>query len=216
MSATRDEILRELGLAPTWRLREPAPGLPAADAVPATAPTLQASEPVTVRGLPKVPSLDARALQIATLDWPQLRESVAGCVACPLHKGRNKTVFGVGDEAADWLFVGEGPGAEEDAQGRALCRPGRQAARQHARRDKIEARAQRLHRQRGQMPAARQPQSGARRSGAVRALPASPDRADQAEADRRARQGGGGEPAEARRQPSPVCAAKCTDIRAFR
>ena len=117
MSATRDEILRELGLAPTWRLREPAPELPVVDAAPAIAPALQASEPVTVRGLPKVPPLDARALQIATLDWLQLRESVAGCVACPLHKGRNKTVFGVGDVAADWLFVGEGPGAEEDAKG---------------------------------------------------------------------------------------------------
>ena len=117
MSATRDEILRELGLAPTWRLREPAPELPVVDAAPAIASALQASEPVTVRGLPKVPPLDARALQIASLDWPQLRESVAGCVACPLHKGRNKTVFGVGDEAADWLFVGEGPGAEEDAKG---------------------------------------------------------------------------------------------------
>jgi DNA polymerase len=34
-----------------------------------------------------------------------------------LHAGRNKTVFGVGDENADWLFVGEGPGADEDAQG---------------------------------------------------------------------------------------------------
>jgi len=88
-----------------------------ADAAPATAAALQASEPVIVRGLPKVPPLDARALQIASLEWPQLRESVAGCVACPLHKGRNKTVFGVGDEAADWLFVGEGPGAEEDAKG---------------------------------------------------------------------------------------------------
>ena len=117
MSATRDEILRELGLAPTWRLREPAPELPVVDAAPAIAPALQASEPVTVRGLPKVPPLDARALQIASFDWPQLQESVAGCVACPLHKGRNKTVFGVGDEAADWLFVGEGPGAEEDAKG---------------------------------------------------------------------------------------------------
>jgi len=117
VSATRDEILRELGLAPAWRLREPAPESPIADAAPATAPTLQASEPVIVRGLPKVPPLDARALQIATLAWPQLQESVAGCVACPLHKGRNKTVFGVGDEAADWLFVGEGPGAEEDAKG---------------------------------------------------------------------------------------------------
>ena len=115
MSATRDEILRELGLAPAWRLREPAPESPTADAAPATA--LQASEPVIVRGLPKVPPLDARALQIATLDWLQLRESVAGCVACPLHKGRNKTVFGIGDEAADWLFVGEGPGAEEDVKG---------------------------------------------------------------------------------------------------
>ena len=117
MSATRDEILRELGLAPTWRLREPAPELPVVDAAPAIAPALQASEPVTVRGLPKVPPLDARALQIASFDWPQLQESVAGCVACPLHKGRNKTVFGVGDEAADWLFVGEGPGAEEDVKG---------------------------------------------------------------------------------------------------
>jgi len=117
VSATRDEILRELGLAPAWRLREPAPESPMADAAPATAPTLQASEPVIVRGLPKVPPLDARALQIASLEWPQLRESVAGCVACPLHKGRNKTVFGVGDVAADWLFVGEGPGAEEDAKG---------------------------------------------------------------------------------------------------
>jgi DNA polymerase len=117
VSATRDEILRELGLAPTWRLREPAPELPVVDAAPAIASALQASEPVTVRGLPKVPPLDARALQIASFDWPQLQESVAGCVACPLHKGRNKTVFGVGDEAADWLFVGEGPGAEEDAKG---------------------------------------------------------------------------------------------------
>jgi DNA polymerase len=34
-----------------------------------------------------------------------------------LHKGRTRTVFGVGDEEADWMFVGEGPGAEEDAKG---------------------------------------------------------------------------------------------------
>lgn len=51
------------------------------------------------------------------MDWPQLKQSVAGCVACELHKARRQTVFGVGDENADWLFVGEGPGAEEDARG---------------------------------------------------------------------------------------------------
>ncbi len=118
MSANREDILKELGLTPVWQLRAPAASSPApAAAPPVSVAEIPAREPVTVRGLPKVPPLDARATQIATLEWPQLKESVAGCVACPLHKGRNKTVFGVGDEAADWLFVGEGPGAEEDAKG---------------------------------------------------------------------------------------------------
>jgi len=51
------------------------------------------------------------------MEWPALKQVVASCTACPLHAKRNKTVFGVGDENADWLFVGEGPGADEDAQG---------------------------------------------------------------------------------------------------
>jgi uracil-DNA glycosylase family 4 len=50
-------------------------------------------------------------------EWPALKADVAACTACPLHAKRNKTVFGIGDENADWLFVGEGPGADEDAQG---------------------------------------------------------------------------------------------------
>ncbi len=118
MSVSREDILKELGLTPVWRLRAPA-AEPAPVAAPTAAPvaTRVVAEQVVVRGLPKVPPLDARAIEIATLEWPQLKDSVAACVACPLHKGRNKTVFGVGDEAADWLFVGEGPGAEEDAKG---------------------------------------------------------------------------------------------------
>ena len=52
-----------------------------------------------------------------SLEWPELKARVASCVDCPLHQKRAKTVFGVGDENADWLFVGEGPGAEEDAKG---------------------------------------------------------------------------------------------------
>jgi DNA polymerase len=51
------------------------------------------------------------------LDWPALKARVATCTDCALHQKRIKTVFGVGDENADWLFVGEGPGADEDAQG---------------------------------------------------------------------------------------------------
>jgi len=51
------------------------------------------------------------------MEWAELKARVAGCTDCPLHATRKKTVFGVGDENAGWLFVGEGPGADEDAQG---------------------------------------------------------------------------------------------------
>ncbi|MFN7277122.1 MAG: uracil-DNA glycosylase family protein, partial [Betaproteobacteria bacterium] len=50
-------------------------------------------------------------------DWPSLEEAVSSCNACALARTRTRTVFGVGDRAARWLFVGEGPGAEEDARG---------------------------------------------------------------------------------------------------
>ncbi|HEY2682122.1 MAG TPA: uracil-DNA glycosylase [Steroidobacteraceae bacterium] len=50
-------------------------------------------------------------------DWPMLKERVAACTRCPLHATRTQTVFGVGDMQADWLIVGEAPGAEEDARG---------------------------------------------------------------------------------------------------
>jgi len=53
----------------------------------------------------------------ASLGWPELRQQVRDCTACKLRAGCTQTVFGTGDEQADWLFVGEGPGADEDAQG---------------------------------------------------------------------------------------------------
>lgn len=55
--------------------------------------------------------------EIARLDWPQLKQAVGSCTSCALHAQRTQAVFGVGDEQADWLFVGEAPGAEEDIQG---------------------------------------------------------------------------------------------------
>lgn len=54
---------------------------------------------------------------VAGLDWPSLKESVQGCTRCVLHQSRTQTVFGVGNESADWMVVGEAPGAEEDRQG---------------------------------------------------------------------------------------------------
>jgi DNA polymerase len=49
--------------------------------------------------------------------WIPLKAAVSGCTKCGLHKTRTQTVFGVGDENADWMLIGEAPGAEEDRLG---------------------------------------------------------------------------------------------------
>lgn len=49
--------------------------------------------------------------------WIPLKAEVSGCTKCGLHKTRTQTVFGVGDESADWMLIGEAPGAEEDRLG---------------------------------------------------------------------------------------------------
>ena len=51
------------------------------------------------------------------LDWEGLARAVAACTRCALHATRTQTVFGVGDRAAQWLVVGEAPGADEDRKG---------------------------------------------------------------------------------------------------
>jgi uracil-DNA glycosylase family 4 len=53
----------------------------------------------------------------AVADWIPLKAAVSSCVKCGLHKTRTQTVFGVGDENADWMLIGEAPGAEEDRLG---------------------------------------------------------------------------------------------------
>ncbi len=83
----RGEILKEMGLAPVWKLR-------AAAAARESQPT-----------------------DVARMDWAQLKAKVAGCADCKLRAGCRQTVFGVGDEQADWLLIGEAPGAEEDRLG---------------------------------------------------------------------------------------------------
>jgi uracil-DNA glycosylase len=49
--------------------------------------------------------------------WDLLETEVRACTKCGLHKTRTQTVFGVGNRRAQWMFVGEAPGADEDAQG---------------------------------------------------------------------------------------------------
>jgi len=53
----------------------------------------------------------------AAYSWDTLADAVARCTACKLSATRTQGVLGVGDRNADWLIIGEAPGAEEDAQG---------------------------------------------------------------------------------------------------
>lgn len=102
--------LKELGLLPVWRSRS--------GVAPAHSPVQpvagSSAQPPVLEGI--LPA-DNREAVIAHANWEQLRQMVSSCAACPLYQTRKKTVFGVGDEQANWLFIGEGPGAREDEQG---------------------------------------------------------------------------------------------------
>jgi len=107
----RDDILTELGLTPVWRLR--ARVMPTASSDDAAAAPGALPQP----GNPAPSSADARLDRIAKIEWHDFAADVDTCTACALCRGRRKSVPGVGDPQADWLFVGEAPGAEEDARG---------------------------------------------------------------------------------------------------
>ena len=83
----RAAVLAEMGISPVWKLRS----------------QLSPVEPAVAPPSP--------------MGWIPLKSAVSGCVKCGLHKTRTNTVFGVGDENADWMLIGEAPGAEEDRLG---------------------------------------------------------------------------------------------------
>jgi DNA polymerase len=122
--AERIDILQELGLTPVWRLRaryrsDSTPiALHAVNESPIAAPRADAvnESPHTVKEAPQA-EVRNRTTRIALLDWAHFATDVSACTGCGLARTRNKAVPGVGDQHADWLFVGEAPGAEEDAKG---------------------------------------------------------------------------------------------------
>jgi DNA polymerase len=95
----REQMLKEMGLGPIWKLRQPPKKKRGAAEEPTDAP------------------VDPRTAAIAAMGWDELKRAVAECTACELCQTRKQAVLGVGDVEADWLFVGEGPGAEEDERG---------------------------------------------------------------------------------------------------
>jgi uracil-DNA glycosylase len=99
MKRLERERLEDLGLWPAWRLRR--------DAQTNNAESGEAAQADT----------GDRAAGIHCLDWEALEQRVKTCTDCALHTSRTQGVFGVGDRHAEWLFVGEAPGADEDRLG---------------------------------------------------------------------------------------------------
>ena len=134
--ALDEAALETLGLATLW-VRRGAPvdrGVDAGEATEAIAAVRDAARQATreaaqtvqfdnierppTRATPSRESIEASPNSgIAVLDWEALEARVAACQSCRLCEKRTNTVFGVGDRAADWMLIGEGPGENEDKQG---------------------------------------------------------------------------------------------------
>jgi uracil-DNA glycosylase family 4 len=147
--ARRALLLDEMGIGPVWQARQRTePSAPAGTEaalaaleipamqdveLPETAIDVAASSPSSRPAITAATSEAPRALPVETspvsddaiaqMDWSELQAAVASCTRCGLCASRNKTVFGVGDAKANWLFVGEGPGYNEDRQGEPFVGP---------------------------------------------------------------------------------------------
>jgi uracil-DNA glycosylase family 4 len=114
----RNHYLRSLGVE-VWERRADAP-----ESSPAKAPSPADLHSVALEK-PVVPPHAARAVErpsgtatgVAAFGWPELESAVKACRLCDLNKTRTQTVFGVGNRTAEWMVIGEAPGADEDAQG---------------------------------------------------------------------------------------------------
>ena len=124
---TFEDFLRELELLETFQQL----GRSTGDTLPTVAALVPGVALREERAVPNRPPVQAaktaavapvvvdpvRVARIATLDWAALKQEAATCSACALCKQRKQAVFGVGAVSAPWLFVGEGPGEEEDREG---------------------------------------------------------------------------------------------------
>ena len=128
----RLRFYEDIGLGPFYRGRRTS-GIQSAPPVVAETPSISIEEPILPKsaaksavpppaaklpGLsaaPVVPSLFEATIAGDTL--PLIRTDLGDCTRCKLHTTRNKIVFGDGSAKSELVFIGEGPGADEDAQG---------------------------------------------------------------------------------------------------
>jgi uracil-DNA glycosylase len=127
----RLRFYRELGLTDFYRRpvettdvrstqESGAPSLPEATVEEENSGQSTLSETTSIpprKSIPSPPPISTVSAEDRVSALQILREEIGDCTRCALHKGRNKLVFADGDPYARLMFVGEGPGADEDAQG---------------------------------------------------------------------------------------------------
>lgn len=107
------EFYRDLGITSLYRQAEsPVVAAPSVVVIPRSMP-----EPPAVPNAAAPPTMELPTLQPEADSLPRIIDDMGDCKRCRLHLGRNKIVFGSGNEQSPLVFVGEGPGADEDAQG---------------------------------------------------------------------------------------------------
>lgn len=125
MATDLDKIrkLEQMGLGPVWQRRALQADALAVGVLENVAANVGAN---TARSMPEMMTaadLSAEAVNIMGMDWDMLEESIRQCTRCGLCQGRTHAVPGIGDRKARWLFVGEGPGRQEDVQGEPFVGP---------------------------------------------------------------------------------------------
>jgi uracil-DNA glycosylase family 4 len=107
----RRQYLDALGIM-RWEPRETVDSSPGEVTETPTGVTAPAMIPVRPVGLEHSSDVESDSRV-----WTELETAVRSCTKCPLHATRTQTVFGVGHRRAQWMFIGEAPGGDEDRQG---------------------------------------------------------------------------------------------------
>jgi len=126
----RDQMLEALGIGPQWvrrgddeRLSPTQSALPGMPDLSQQSLEVSQNQPVPTDSSGFDENGQHTDDAIAAMDWQMLQSAVGNCTRCALCQTRTRTVFGSGDEKAQWLFVGEGPGRNEDRQGQPFVGP---------------------------------------------------------------------------------------------
>lgn len=113
----REDVLRELNLYPLWQLRHKTVRTHDTEVAEEIEPALHEVKIKPEVKPEKVEHTQSLPPDISQLTWAQLKKQVKGCHACKLRAGCLQTVFGMGDENADWLFVGSWPTEDDETTG---------------------------------------------------------------------------------------------------